>query len=166
MSNRQKLPPGTAVQPVNSLRKQDGTFAKGVSGNPGGRPHGARSRLTQALDLLVEPDATAVLAATVERAKGGDVAAARLIMRRAWPVPKGRPVEGVVLPPIKTMADAVSAMSAIAEAISAGAISSDEARDLTEVLDTFRKIQELTDIESRITSLEKAARREQSTQGS
>ena len=33
--------------PDDTGRNQDGTFAKGVSGNPAGRPKGARSILTE-----------------------------------------------------------------------------------------------------------------------
>ena len=33
--------------PDNTGRNQDGTFSKGVSGNPAGRPKGARSKLTE-----------------------------------------------------------------------------------------------------------------------
>lgn len=40
--------------PENTGRNQDGTFAKGVSGNPAGKPKGARTKLTESfLDVLL-----------------------------------------------------------------------------------------------------------------
>lgn len=36
------------IEPDNTGRKQDGTFAPGISGNPAGRPKGARSKLSDA----------------------------------------------------------------------------------------------------------------------
>lgn len=35
------------MQPETTGRKQDGTFAPGVSGNPNGRPKGSRHRLAE-----------------------------------------------------------------------------------------------------------------------
>ena len=142
-------------KPVNILRKQDGTFAKGISGNPSGRPRGARARIVQVLDDIAALDAEAVLAKALEKAKEGDVQAARLIMRRAWPVPRGRPVEGLALPPLATVADAVTALGAILAAVADGALSIEEARDLTQIVDAFRKAHELVELERRVTALEK-----------
>jgi hypothetical protein len=46
--NCPKLPPELrADEPDNTGRKQDGTFAPGVSGNPAGRPKSARSKLSE-----------------------------------------------------------------------------------------------------------------------
>lgn len=36
-----------ATEPDNTGRNQDGTFAKGVSGNPAGKPKGARHKLSE-----------------------------------------------------------------------------------------------------------------------
>lgn len=41
-------------QPEQTGRNQDGTFAPGVSGNPNGRPKGARAKLSESfLDTLL-----------------------------------------------------------------------------------------------------------------
>lgn len=65
-------------------RKSDGTFAKGYTGNPVGRPLGHK-RLAQ---VVAEKDYTAIVRRLVRSAKGGDVHAAREILSRIDPAPK------------------------------------------------------------------------------
>ena len=50
----------------------------------------------------------------VMNAKGGDMAAARIILDRVWPARKSRPV-ALDLPEIKTAADVVAALGAAAQ---------------------------------------------------
>src|SRR5579862_6795660 len=88
MSNR-RTPALNPFGAPDIVRNPDGTFAKGVSGNPAGKPKGTRGHLARALDDLIATDALALLAKTVELGKDGDVAALRLILGRAWPMPKG-----------------------------------------------------------------------------
>jgi hypothetical protein len=144
----------TRISPEFILRNQDGRFAKGASGNPAGKPKGTRNRLTRALDDLAAVDALQVLAKSLELAKDGDVSAARMILHRAWPVPKSRVIEGVELPPLKSAADAVAAMGKITSAVSAGMLTLEEARDLTAIIEAFRKTHELAEIERRLSALE------------
>ncbi|MGZ5924630.1 MAG: hypothetical protein ACXWK2_08675, partial [Rhizomicrobium sp.] len=66
-----------------------------------------------------------------------------------------RTAGGLQLPVLKTAADAVAAMSVITAAISAGTITVQQARDLTDIVDAFRKTHELADIERRIVALER-----------
>jgi hypothetical protein len=52
-------------------------------------------------------------------------------------------------------ADAVAAMGAVMAAVSAGTISLDEARDLTAIVDAFRKVHESAEIERRLIAVER-----------
>jgi len=79
--------------PVNTGRKQDTRFKPGESGNPAGKPRGARHKTTLACDLLLEGEA-----------KSGDGPALRLCMERIAPARKDRPVN-FALPSIETVAD-------------------------------------------------------------
>ena len=61
-------------------------FSPGSAGNPNGRRAGARNR-TSALALkLMDADAEPVILALIKAAKGGDVAAIRLVLERVAPL--------------------------------------------------------------------------------
>ena len=66
-------------------------FAKGQSGNPGGRPRGAMNRSTRAAQLLLDGEATALSRKAVELALAGDPTGLRLCLdRTVAPRPLGR----------------------------------------------------------------------------
>src|SRR5215203_5594430 len=98
------MPPNDdAVDPTVSTvsetvkRGGRGRFTAGTRPGPG-RPKGERARLAAALDAIAAADAEAVLSAVLSAAKSGDMGAAKLILDRLWPAPKGRAVE-LDLPP-------------------------------------------------------------------
>jgi hypothetical protein len=73
--------------------KSDHKFPKGVSGNPTGRPRGAKSKSTQLIERLVSgpiQDVKDILAVTVAEAKKGESWAVREILARLWPIPRDR----------------------------------------------------------------------------
>jgi hypothetical protein len=76
----------TDAPPVNTGRMQGGRFRKGASGNPAGKPRGARHKTTLAVEGLMGQYANQVTARMVKRAVDGDVGAARLILDRVAPI--------------------------------------------------------------------------------
>lgn len=70
-------------------------FNRGASGNPGGRPKGAKGKkslIKKELDAaLRKGDWQAVLGAIIEKAKRGDMAACRLLVEYRW----GKPVVAI-----------------------------------------------------------------------
>lgn len=154
MSERFKKPRKTpdAVKADNTQPEGPGMFEAGGPGGPG-RPKGARSRVARLLDDVAMEDAKDVLGKVLEMAKGGDATAARLVLDRVWPVPKGR-ANAVDLPNMLTANDVVSGVAAVVSAVAAGEISTEEGRDLAGILETHRKAIETTELEARIAQLE------------
>jgi hypothetical protein len=131
-------------------------FQVGQSGNPKGKPPGARHRITMLAEKLMADDTETVVRAVVDAAKGGDMTAARLILDRIAPPRKGSPVS-FKLPAIKTAADVTKALSAVAASMASGDLTPEEANAVASVIETKRKAIETQELESRIVALEQAA---------
>ena len=63
--------------------KQGGRFQKGRSGNPAGKPKGARHRATLAAEALLDGEAEALTRKAVELALAGDGIALRAVTKMA-----------------------------------------------------------------------------------
>ena len=61
-----------ARQPEKTGRQQAGKFAPGVSGNPDGRPRGARHKTTLAIEALLEGQHEALTQKAIDLALAGD----------------------------------------------------------------------------------------------
>jgi len=129
------------------------TFQKGESGNPGGRPRGARNKRTVLAEHLLEGDTEAIVRTMIARAKEGDMAAVRLCVDRICPRLTDRPA-GFELPPLASAADAPPAMAAIAQALADGDLTAAEAADLGKFVASFVHAVEKADIEKRLGHLE------------
>src|SRR5271157_4710105 len=89
---------------VNTAKKQRGPgrpFERGVSSNPAGKPLGALSRTTIAVQDLLDGEAERLTRKCVELALQGDSTALRLCMERLAPPPKDRPIN-FPMPPAST----------------------------------------------------------------
>jgi hypothetical protein len=139
---------------VKTAGKQRGRpFEKGRSGNPGGRPRGARARATVLGEKMIEGDADAIVQSVIEAAKNGDPTAMRICMERLVPLRKGRPVT-FDLPNIETASDIAKAIGAIVKAMAAGELTPDEANAIAAVIETRRKVFEVVEFEERLRKLE------------
>ena len=138
----------------NAAGKQRGRpFRKGRSGNPAGKPKGARHRATRAIQLLLEGEAEALTRKCIDLAKAGDTTALRLCMERLAPAMKSRAVQ-LPMPPIDTADDVLKAQAATIEAMAKGHITPDEAATIAGVLEAKRKSIETGEIERRLTAVE------------
>jgi hypothetical protein len=130
------------VIPVNTTQIQRGRpFKPGQSGNPAGRPKGARNRATIAAEVLLEGEAEALTRKAVELALAGDTTALRLCLERLTPPRKDRPVS-FAMPPIECAADAVTVMEAVLWALASGELTPSEAASVAAVVETYRRTAE------------------------
>ena len=143
----------------NSDGKQTGRrWTKGVSGNPAGKPKGARHRATMAAQVLLDGEAETLTRKCIDLALAGDSTALRLCMERIAPAVKSRPIR-LSLPAINTSDDVLKAQAIAIKAMAAGDITPDEAVTIASVLEAKRKAIETVDIEARLSKLEQAGER-------
>ena len=141
----------------NSRRKQGGRrWPKGTSGNPAGKPKGARHRATMAVQALLEGEAEALTRKCIELAQEGDTTALRLCLERLAPAMKSRAIN-LTLPTVETAADILKAQAATIGAMAAGEITPDEAATVASVLEAKRRAIETVQLEERVMRLEQQA---------
>ena len=143
------------AKPETTSPKQSNRWQRGQSGNPSGRPKGARHAALVALDAIGEAAAGEVMQAVVDAAKAGDVRAAEILLRRLWPERKGRPLI-VELPSIAGAADLPAAVGAVVQAVAAGDLTTEEGQAIAAILETQRRVIETADLSARIEALELA----------
>ena len=144
-----------AKTPEKTGQKQrQGRFKKGQSGNPNGRPTGARNMTTRAVEALLEGEAEALTRKAIEKALEGDTAAIRLCLDRICPPRKDRPV-ALEMAPVGTPEDTVRAIGTILEAVGNGELSPSEGQAIAALIETQRRTLETEDIERRLAELEK-----------
>jgi len=127
-----------------TVPKQRGRpFQKGHSGNPQGRPPGARNAATIMAEQLLDGEAETITRKVIELAKQGDSTALRLCLERIVPPRRERPVK-FTLPEINSVDRAPKAMAAITAAV-------------PRVIEGYVKAIETTEIERRLRLLEEKA---------
>jgi len=146
--------------PVDSMQEQvnldaNGRFRKGQSGNPKGRPMGARNKATEAAERLLDGEAEALTRKAVELALDGEAGALRLCLERIIPPRRERPVK-LGLAAVRGTADLAGTMAAITTAAAQGAITPGEAAELARVVEMFVRAVETSDFERRLRELEEA----------
>ena len=134
-------------------RTPEGHFVKGQSGNPAGKPPGCRNHASRTAEILLDSEVEALTRKAMALAMDGDALALRLCLDRIIAPRRERPVR-FALPPIGGAADLAPAMAAIAEAVAAGTITTGEAFELAQVVDTFIRAIEAGEIEARLERLE------------
>ncbi|MCJ2067920.1 DUF5681 domain-containing protein [Methylobacterium sp. J-030] len=135
------------------MARESSQFEQGRSGNPAGRPKGARSRATQALEQILDGDAEAILRKAVELAKDGDPVAMRLCLDRLIPVRRDRPIT-FMLPPIEKPADLTRATHALMQGVAAGEITPSEAAELSKLVDAHVNAIKTADLAERLARIE------------
>src|SRR6267154_6136769 len=117
-----------------AVRDANGRFAPGSSGNPAGKKPATHNRATILREALAEGEGIAAARIVIDKALAGDAVAARFIVDRLTPRPRGRTV-ALDLPPGERAGDVLAASNATIAAMAAGEITPDEALTVTKVLD-------------------------------
>jgi hypothetical protein len=130
-------------------RDESGRFQRGNSG----RPKGARHKATLAALALLDGEAEALTRKAVELALEGDVTALRLTLERIVSPRKDAPVT-FALPRMTSAADAAEVMAAVLEATARGDLTPGEAAAVAALVEQYRRMLELTELEARIEALE------------
>lgn len=137
---------------------KQGRWRKGESGNPAGKPPGARHKATRAAEALLEGETETLTRKCIELAKMGDHVALRLCMERIYPARKDTSVR-FDMPKIKTATEAAGAIGGVLEAVAGGNITPSEAAAVAGIIETFRRTLETTEIEARIAKLEEGIKK-------
>jgi hypothetical protein len=130
------------------------TFQKGVSGNPKGTRTGSKHKSTLLAEKLLAGDCEAVVRTVVTAAKGGDMAACRLVLERIVPPCKAGRTVKLSLPPVNGSAELIPALASITDAIGRGLITPDEGQQLAAILEQQRRAIETVQLEERVRALE------------
>lgn len=130
-------------------RHKDGRYKQGVSGNPRGRPPMMPPEMRQRL-VDASPE---IIDQIIISAKGGDMAACRLVLERLAPVSKASaaPVHIDGLEASETLSEKASC---ILNSIARGECPADVGATLIQSIGAVAKIIEIDELDRRITALE------------
>ncbi len=136
-------------------RQHNGQFKPGVSGNPLGRPAGRRNKATELLEAMLVEDWQAVAKGLLDAAKKGNASAARVVLDRVAPKPRGRTV-ALELPPVETVADVDKALNVVLAGIGGGTVTPSEGATISGILEAKRRVLVSTLLDERVQKIEGA----------
>ncbi len=128
-------------------------WKKGQSGNPRGRPKGSRNKATLLAIAAMEGELTGVVKVVIDAAKGGDMAAARLVVDKLIPTTRERPLS-IALPDVTSVDDCATAQAKVLAAVATGEILPGEGETLAGLIEHQRRSLETSDLAARMTALE------------
>ena len=136
------------TRPKTETKRVRGKFAKGMSGNPAGRPKSESAELRRKLAEHGEAVADVVLTA----AKNGDLVACRLVLERLLPA-----LKSTAAPVVVTMPDDAGLTDsgrAILRAVVGGDLAPDVGAQLLAAVGSLARIAEIDELERRLAALE------------
>jgi hypothetical protein len=136
--------------PIKNAGKTRGRqFARG---NPG-RPKGSRNRRSVLVEQLMDADISEIVKAVIDKAKQGDMTAAKLVLDRVAPPPKGRAL-ALNLPAVTDAESVLQCHASLLAALAHGVIDASEAESVAKILASFLRTLDSVDIEARLVRLE------------
>lgn len=150
------IPNGDA--PYRPLRKANGQFAKGVSGNIKGRTLGVRSRVSKRILARLETETDEILSGVIDAARNGDMQSSRFLLGLLIPKSSKAPIDlgDSQLPNLDSVEALAAAHESVIKAVASGVLDSDGGHALSALLAEQRKQLELVNLQKRIEKLEAA----------
>jgi hypothetical protein len=140
-----------STYPTTSIRDTSGRWIPGQSGNPAGKKKGTRNRATLLAAALAEGEGERLVRLVIDKAFAGDHVAARFLLGRLCPAPRGRAI-ALDLPRGARAGDVVAVFNATLAAMAAGEITPDEALAVTRVIDGRTKALKAWQLEKKLTN--------------
>jgi hypothetical protein len=139
----------------NTTGKQRGKpFKPGESGNPGGKPPGAKNRTTLLAQALFDGEAEALTRKIIELAKAGDMQALKVCVDRLCPPLKAQAATVQIdIPETDSMGDTANAFI---KAAAYGRLPPDVAAQLVSAVGTLARVVEIDELKIRLAALESA----------
>ncbi len=137
-----------------------GRLVKGTCGGWSRIPEFA-SQASQEMELrekmleVMREQAEAVTHSLLAAARAGDMKGIDLYLSRVMPARKGSFV-GVMLPDMETAADCVKAIKTVRDAMGAGKLTLEEAKVMSDMIESARRSIEQRDLERRVSDMEAA----------
>jgi hypothetical protein len=131
-----------------------GRFKKGKSGNPIGKPIGARHKTTLAVQALLDGEAEGLTRKAVEMALAGDTTALKLCLERIAPAYK--PSAKAVLLDMPRPNNLTDTARAFVTAAANGELPPDIAAQLVSAVASVARVEEMETLKLRLETLERA----------
>ncbi len=131
-----------------------GRFQKGQSGNPAGKPIGARHKTTLAVQTLLDGEAEALTRKAVELALAGDITALRLCLERIAPAYKATTMPVMLNMP--TPENLTDTARAFVVAAASGELAPDIAAQLVAAVASVARVEEIETVKQRVEAIERA----------
>src|SRR5215469_632989 len=132
-------------------RDKKGRFRPGCSGNPVGKKPGTRNRLTILKEALRDGEDTRVARIVIDKALAGDVIAARFLLERLEPKPRGRAIHLEIPEGESPAGEVVATFNAALRAMAAGEITPEEALSVARFLEGRTRVLKAWQLEQRLT---------------
>jgi hypothetical protein len=156
MENKAENGPATPDDNAAPKAKQPHRWRPGESGNPRGAARGSRHKASLLAESLIDGETQQLTRKAIDLALTGDTVALRLCLERILPPVRERPCS-FKLPKLETLNDASKALAMVIAGVSTGELLPSEGESLSIVINSFMKSIELSEFETRLVALERAA---------
>jgi hypothetical protein len=132
-------------------RDAQGRFRRGCSGNPAGKKTDTRNRATILKEALRDGEDATIARVVIDKALAGDAVAARFLLERLEPKPRGRAIHLEIPAGESPAGEVVATFNAALRAMAAGEITPDEAVAVARFLEGRMRVLKAWQLEQKLT---------------